>query len=119
MTEDLVLEIFTAAVVLALKLAAPTLIIAMLVGLIIAILQAATQVHEQTLTFAPKAVVVALGLLCTLRVKRVSSPENIPKRFLVYSARLKFSGGGVCRSVSGSARSILSTRKFVTTLRFG
>lgn len=62
MTEDLVLEIFTAAVVLALKLAAPTLIIAMLVGLIIAILQAATQVHEQTLTFAPKAVVVALGL---------------------------------------------------------
>ena len=43
MTEDLVLEIFTAAVVLALKLAAPTLIIAMLVGLVIAILQAATQ----------------------------------------------------------------------------
>lgn len=63
MTEDLVLEIFTAAVTLALKLAAPTLIIAMLVGLVVAILQAATQVHEQTLTFAPKAVVVALGLL--------------------------------------------------------
>ncbi len=63
MSEDLVLEIFTAAVVLALKLAAPTLIIAMLVGLVIAILQAATQVHEQTLTFAPKAIAVALGLL--------------------------------------------------------
>ncbi len=63
MSEDLVLEIFTAAIILALKLAAPTLIIAMLVGLVIAILQAATQVHEQTLTFAPKAVVVALGLL--------------------------------------------------------
>ena len=63
MTEDLVLEIFTAAVVLALKLAAPTLIIAMLVGLVIAVLQAATQVHEQTLTFAPKAIIVALGLL--------------------------------------------------------
>lgn len=63
LTQDLVLEIFTAAVVLALKLAAPTLIIAMVVGLVIAILQAATQVHEQTLTFAPKAVIVALGLL--------------------------------------------------------
>lgn len=63
MTEDLVLEIFTAAIVLALKLAAPTLIIAMLVGLVIAVLQAATQVHEQTLTFAPKAIIVALGLL--------------------------------------------------------
>ncbi len=63
MTQDVILEIFTAAIVLALKLAAPTLIIAMVVGLIIAILQAATQVHEQTLTFAPKAVIVALGLL--------------------------------------------------------
>lgn len=63
MTQDVILEIFTAAVVLALKLAAPTLIIAMVVGLIIAILQAATQVHEQTLTFAPKAVIVALAIL--------------------------------------------------------
>lgn len=63
MTQDVILEIFTAAIVLALKLAAPTLIIAMVVGLVIAILQAATQVHEQTLTFAPKAVVVALGVL--------------------------------------------------------
>ncbi|MBQ8614634.1 MAG: flagellar biosynthesis protein FliQ [Ruminiclostridium sp.] len=63
MTQDVILEIFTAAIVLALKLAAPTLIIAMLVGLIIAILQAATQVHEQTLTFAPKAVIVALAIL--------------------------------------------------------
>lgn len=63
MTQDIILEVFTAAIVLALKLAAPTLIIAMVVGLIIAIMQAATQVHEQTLTFAPKAVVVALGIL--------------------------------------------------------
>ena len=63
MTEDLVLEIFTEAIILAFKLAVPTLLIAMLVGLIIAILQAATQVHEQTLTFAPKAVIVALALL--------------------------------------------------------
>ncbi len=63
MTQDLVLEIFTQAIILAFKLAVPTLLIAMLVGLIIAILQAATQVHEQTLTFAPKAIIVALSLL--------------------------------------------------------
>ncbi len=63
MTVDLVLEIFTEALMLAFKLAVPTLLIAMLVGLVIAVLQAATQVHEQTLTFAPKAIVVALGLL--------------------------------------------------------
>lgn len=63
MTEDKILEIFSAAMWLAFKLAVPTLIIAMVVGLIIAILQAATQVHEQTLTFAPKAIAVALSLL--------------------------------------------------------
>ena len=63
MSQELVLEIFTEAIILAFKLAVPTLLVAMLVGLIIAILQAATQVHEQTLTFAPKAVIVALALL--------------------------------------------------------
>ncbi len=63
MSGDLVLEIFTEAIMLAFKLSVPTLMIAMLVGLIIAILQAATQVHEQTLTFAPKAIIVALALL--------------------------------------------------------
>ena len=63
MSGDLVLEIFTQALLLAFKLSVPTLLIAMLVGLIIAILQAATQVHEQTLTFAPKAIIVALALL--------------------------------------------------------
>ena len=63
MTQDIVLEVFTEAIILAFKLAVPTLLIAMLVGLVIAILQAATQVHEQTLTFAPKAVIVAVALL--------------------------------------------------------
>ena len=34
----------------------------MIVGLVIAILQAATQIHEQTISFAPKAVAVGLTL---------------------------------------------------------
>lgn len=62
MTEDLVLTIFQEAVMLAFKLALPVLLVAMIVGLIIAILQAATQVHEQTLSFAPKAIAVGLTL---------------------------------------------------------
>ena len=56
------MEVFTAALVLALKLGLPVLIAAVVIGLIIAILQAATQVHEQTLSFAPKAVAVGLAL---------------------------------------------------------
>ena len=57
LTQDIAMEVFTAALVLALKLGLPVLIAAVVIGLIIAILQAATQVHEQTLSFAPKAIV--------------------------------------------------------------
>jgi len=63
MTQEVVLEIFNSAIFLAFKLCAPMLIAAMLIGLTIAILQAATQVQEQTMTFAPKAIGVTLSLL--------------------------------------------------------
>lgn len=63
MSQELVMEIFQEAVWLAFKLGVPLLVVGMLVGLIIAILQAATQVHEQTLTFAPKVIAVAFTLL--------------------------------------------------------
>lgn len=51
--------------VLAVQLAGPVLIISMLVGILIAILQAATQIHEQTLTFVPKLLVIGIILLIT------------------------------------------------------
>lgn len=62
MTQDEVMEIMQAVLMLAFKLALPVLLVAMIVGLIIAILQAATQVHEQTLSFAPKAIAIGLVL---------------------------------------------------------
>ncbi|NLJ17016.1 MAG: flagellar biosynthesis protein FliQ [Clostridiales bacterium] len=62
MTEEKIMEIFQQALMLAFNLAIPILLIATVVGLIIAIIQAATQVHEQTLSFAPKAIAIALGL---------------------------------------------------------
>lgn len=48
---------------LCVKLIGPPLIISMVVGLIVAIFQAATQIHEQTLTFVPKLVVIGISLL--------------------------------------------------------
>lgn len=63
MTQELVMQIFNEAIWLAFKMGVPLLVVGMLVGLIIAILQAATQIHEQTLTFAPKVIIVALTLL--------------------------------------------------------
>lgn len=63
MTPDLAVNIARKAVQTVLLCAAPMLLSGMLIGLIVAILQAATQVNEQTLTFIPKIVVVFLTLL--------------------------------------------------------
>ncbi|MDE5740876.1 MAG: flagellar biosynthesis protein FliQ [Oscillospiraceae bacterium] len=63
MSEAMVLDIFREALILSIKLAGPLLLISMIVGLVIAILQAATQVHEQTLTFVPKALTIVVLLL--------------------------------------------------------
>lgn len=62
MTQDVVMSIFREVIMLTFKLALPVLLVAMIVGLVIAILQAATQIHEQTISFAPKAVAVGLVL---------------------------------------------------------
>lgn len=48
---------------LTMKLSAPILLISMAVGVVIAVFQAATQVHEQTLTFVPKLLVISLVLV--------------------------------------------------------
>jgi flagellar biosynthetic protein FliQ len=45
-----------------LVLAAPLLLSALIVGLVIAILQATTSIQEQTLTFVPKVIVILLML---------------------------------------------------------
>jgi flagellar biosynthetic protein FliQ len=52
-------EMFGAAV----KLAGPVLVVSMVVGILISILQAATQIHEQTITFVPKLIVIGLILM--------------------------------------------------------
>ena len=46
-----------------LMLVAPLLLISMAVGLLIAIIQAATQIHEQTITFVPKLLLLSLTIL--------------------------------------------------------
>lgn len=58
-----VMSIFQEALLLTFKLAGPLLIVSIVIGLVVAIFQAATQIHEQTLTFVPKVLVLALLLL--------------------------------------------------------
>ncbi|ACL29906.1 flagellar biosynthesis protein FliQ [Buchnera aphidicola] len=65
MTSEYVMELFYDAMKVALIIASPLLLAALISGLIISILQAATQVNEQTLSFIPKIISV-LGVISIL-----------------------------------------------------
>ncbi len=63
MTDHQVINIAVQSILLATKLAAPILIVALGIGLAIGLLQSATQIQEQTLTFVPKLAGIALVIL--------------------------------------------------------
>jgi flagellar biosynthetic protein FliQ len=65
MTPQEVLEIGTEAMKVTIYLAAPLLLTALIVGLLIGMIQAATQIQEMTLSFIPKLIGMALALLIT------------------------------------------------------
>ncbi|MFQ7439595.1 flagellar biosynthetic protein FliQ, partial [Romboutsia timonensis] len=50
----MIMGIITKALSTALMVAGPILIIALVIGLLVSVFQAATQIQEQTLTFVPK-----------------------------------------------------------------
>ena len=65
MTELEILDVMYQTFQTAVRLCMPFLLVSMVVGVVIAIFQAATQINEQTLTFVPKflAILVVMGLL--------------------------------------------------------
>jgi flagellar biosynthetic protein FliQ len=63
MDEAVLLEVGRDAVIVTLKLGAPLMLIALLIGLIISLFQALTQIQEVTLTFVPKIIVVFVAML--------------------------------------------------------
>ncbi|MBU0665456.1 MAG: flagellar biosynthesis protein FliQ [Proteobacteria bacterium] len=63
MSPEFVIDIARKAIQTTLMIAAPMLLSGMIIGLLVSIFQAATQINEQTMTFIPKIVVVFLSLL--------------------------------------------------------
>jgi flagellar biosynthesis protein FliQ len=63
MDQDVVIDLSTAALTLAFKVALPMLGVGLVVGLVVSIFQAVTQIQEQTLAFIPKIVALAAVLL--------------------------------------------------------
>jgi len=63
MTQDFIIYLGKEAVYTILLLSVPLLGTSLLVGLLISIFQATTQIQEQTLTFVPKIVVIFICLI--------------------------------------------------------
>ncbi len=63
MSETTVLSLTRQAIVIALVVGGPMLVLSLVVGLLISIFQTTTQLNEQTLTFVPKIVAVAVAAL--------------------------------------------------------
>ncbi|XBC41849.1 MAG: flagellar biosynthesis protein FliQ [Buchnera aphidicola (Kaburagia rhusicola rhusicola)] len=63
MTVESVMTIFHEAMKVALMLASPLLLSALFSGLVISVIQAATQINEQTLSFIPKIIAVLLSIV--------------------------------------------------------
>ena len=62
MDESSIIYIAQGAIRVVIYVSAPVLLISMIVGLIISIFQATTQIHEQTLTFVPKILSVIAAI---------------------------------------------------------
>lgn len=58
-----VLDVSRDAVIVTLKMGVPIMLIALIVGLIISLFQALTQIQEMTLSFIPKMIAIFLSLL--------------------------------------------------------
>ena len=60
MNQDTVINLATQAMMLALKIAGPMLLMGLIIGLLVSIFQAVTSIQEQSLSFIPKIVGVAV-----------------------------------------------------------
>lgn len=74
------LDVGRDAIILLIKIAAPIMIVALVVGLAVSLFQALTQIQEQTLTFVPKILAIFVTLIITL--------PFIGKELQVFSERL-------------------------------
>ncbi|MDD4890291.1 MAG: flagellar biosynthesis protein FliQ [Phycisphaerae bacterium] len=80
MTVDLALDLGREAMMVALLLSAPMLVAGMVVGIVLSLLQAVTQIQEQTLTFVPKIVAMVAAAVLTM--------PWMAQKILEYSAKL-------------------------------
>lgn len=85
--QDFIVAVAKQALFISLILTTPAVLVAMIVGLVISIVQATTQIQETTLTFVPKLVAVVLTLAVSgswMLVQLMAFTSNIFNRFPDY-----------------------------------
>ena len=63
MNQDEVISLSLEAMVLAMKIGMPLLLVGLVIGLVVSVFQAVTQIQEQTLAFIPKVIGMAIVLV--------------------------------------------------------
>ena len=63
MNQDVVISLALEAMVLAMKVGLPLLLVGLVIGLVVSVFQAVTQIQEQTLAFIPKVIGLAIVLV--------------------------------------------------------
>ena len=63
MTDTTVIDIGQKALTLTIMVCAPVLGVGLIVGLVVSVFQAATQIHEMSLTFIPKMIAIAVAVV--------------------------------------------------------
>jgi flagellar biosynthetic protein FliQ len=84
MTIDQATELIRNALILVLLISAPMLVIGLVVGILVSLLQAVTQIQEQTLTFIPKITAMVIAAIILM--------PWIGQRLIDYSATMFGSG---------------------------
>ncbi|CUH92406.1 flagellar biosynthesis protein FliQ [Herbinix luporum] len=89
MSENIVIDIAREAIFLIIKVAAPVLIVSLVVGLVVSILQTVTSIQEQTLTFVPKLIAILLVTLLFGNWMLTSIKEFMQELFMNFSYYIK------------------------------
>ncbi len=93
MTAEGLVGVMERTLVVALQIGGPIVIAGMVVGLVVSIFQAATQINEATLTFVPKLLVVA-GILVVLGPSMIQSLVDLTRFVLEVAAASSPVNGG-------------------------
>lgn len=87
MDTGVIIDIAREALMMIITLAAPILLIALVVGLVVSIFQTVTSIQEQTLAFVPKILAVFIGLIFIgswMLIRLQDYMTNMFSNFIIY-----------------------------------